>query len=172
MKKEYPLPEDEFTALIRRFSSFIYAQIQKVYPQSLGLDRDDLFQEVGIVLWKVLKSEKNIKHQSSYIKKVVNSVVIDNIRAARRQQKRVEDEKKSVDFLGRRDESNENHALIQEALSELSESRRKAVRLFLLDLDIEEIASISNWTESKTRNLVYRGMGDIKEILRKKGNRE
>jgi RNA polymerase sigma factor (sigma-70 family) len=172
LKKKDLLFEDEYTQLIRRFSSFIFAQIQKTYPQNIGLDRDDLFQEVGIVLWKVLKGEKNIKHQSSYIMRVVNSVVIDNIRSARRQQKTVEVEKKNVGFLGQMEESDESHALVQGALSELSDSRQKVVRLFLLDLDIEEIASICNWTEAKTRNLVYRGLNDIKEVIGKKGSRE
>lgn len=172
MKEENPSTEQEFNRLINRFSNFIYAQIQKAYPQSLGLDRDDLFQEVGIVLWKLLKSEKKIKHQSSYIVRIVNSVVIDHIRSARRQQRTMEVEKHNGNPLYQRDEEEENQALIQEALMKLSEPRRRAVRLHLLNLDIEEIASVCHWTKAKTRNLIYRGLKDIKDILGEGGNGE
>jgi RNA polymerase sigma factor (sigma-70 family) len=171
VKKKDVTPEDEFAALIRRFSSFIYAQIQKVYPQQMGLDRDDLYQEVGMVLWKVFKGEKKIKHQSSYIMRVVNSVVIDHIRSARRQQRGLEVEKANVDLLGRI-EKTEDQTLLMEGISQLSEPRQRAVRLFLLELDIAEIASMCGWTDAKTRNLVYRGLSDIKDILGKKGRRK
>ena len=170
MKKENPSTEQEFNQLINRFSNFIYAQIQKAYPQSLGLDRDDLFQEVGIVLWKLLKSEKKIKHQSSYIMRIVNSVVIDHIRSARRQQRTMDIEKQNVDPLYQRDEREENQALIREALTKLIEPRCKAVRLHLLNLEIAEIALVCHWTEAKTRNLIYRGLKDLKDILCEGGN--
>lgn len=171
MNNKARIPEDEFAALIRRFSSFIYAQIQKVYPQQLGLDRDDLYQEVGLVLWKVLNGEKKIKCQSSYIMRVVNSVVIDHIRSARRQTKLLDVEKANLDPLDQVEDA-ENNVLLMEAISQLSASRQRAVRLFLLELDIAEIASMCGWTEAKTRNLVYRGISDTKDILRTKGRRK
>jgi len=40
--------------------------------------------------------------------------------------------------------------------------------LYLLDLTIEEMSILFNWTEDKTRNLLYRGLSDLKKNL--KGN--
>jgi RNA polymerase sigma-70 factor (ECF subfamily) len=49
------------------------------------------------------------------------------------------------------------------------ESRRKVIKLFLLDLTIAEISSSLNWSRDKTRNLLYRGLSDLKEKLKDKG---
>ena len=49
------------------------------------------------------------------------------------------------------------------------ESRRRVVRLFLLNMTLEEIAIFLNWSEAKTRNLLYRGLDDLKRMLKEKG---
>ena len=49
------------------------------------------------------------------------------------------------------------------------ESRKKAVKLYLLNLTIEEISILLNWSKDKARNLLYRGLADLKHMLRKKG---
>jgi DNA-directed RNA polymerase specialized sigma24 family protein len=36
-------------------------------------------------------------------------------------------------------------------------------------MTIEEIAIYFKWTRDKTRNLLYRGLSDLKKILREKG---
>ena len=54
------------------------------------------------------------------------------------------------------------------AVDSLIESRRKVVKLFLLDMTIDEIASFYNWSRDKTRNLLYRGLSDLKGILKDK----
>jgi RNA polymerase sigma-70 factor (ECF subfamily) len=35
-----------------------------------------------------------------------------------------------------------------------------------LNLTIQEIAGFLNWSQNKTRNLLYRGLADLKELLR------
>jgi DNA-directed RNA polymerase specialized sigma24 family protein len=54
------------------------------------------------------------------------------------------------------------------AVESLIESRRKVVRLYLLDMTIEEISAFYNWSSNKTRNLLYRGLTDLKRTLKKK----
>ncbi|MFW6131169.1 MAG: hypothetical protein ACOC5F_01045, partial [Candidatus Aminicenantaceae bacterium] len=54
-------------------------------------------------------------------------------------------------------------------VNSLIESRRKVVKLFLLNMTIDEISTFLNWSKDKTRNLLYRGLSDLKKILKKEG---
>jgi len=165
----------EFDKIIKRFSGFIKANIQKFNLPKRGLDRDDIFQEVKIKIWKILNSEKEIKHYSSYIKKIVDSSVIDHLRRLRKYEE--------VIFHERQKKISERQTLyarnplsdvkmeetIGRAVESLLESRKKVVKLFLLDMSIEEIAISFGWSNDKTRNLLYRGLNDLKKKLKEKG---
>lgn len=59
--------------------------------------------------------------------------------------------------------------IISAGIDSLIESRRKVVKLFLLNLTIEEIAILFNWSRDKTRNLLYRGLSDLRKFLKEKG---
>lgn len=57
---------------------------------------------------------------------------------------------------------------LTEAVGLLIESRRRVVKLYLMDLTIEEIAAFYGWSKNKTRNLLYRGLADLKRLLQEK----
>ncbi len=162
----------EFEEVINRFSRFIQASIQRFDPQKSGIEPDDLFQEVKIKLWKVLENEKKIKHYSSYIKKVVNSTIIDCLRKLRRENGIINRERQEKITEGKcyflKDSVDEEIMLqnLNQAVSTLRETRQRVVRLFFLDLTIEEIALFLNWSKDKTRNLLYRGLADLKKRLK------
>ncbi|HSG81503.1 MAG TPA: RNA polymerase sigma factor, partial [Gemmatimonadota bacterium] len=50
-------------------------------------------------------------------------------------------------------------------LAALPASRRVVVRMHLLGYHRREIAEQLGWTEAKTRNLLYRGLADLKALL-------
>ena len=77
----------EFEEVIKRFTLFIKAYIQKYNLQKNGIDLDDIIQEVKIKIWKILEDEKKINNYPSYIKKIVDSSVIDTIRKLKREEK-------------------------------------------------------------------------------------
>jgi RNA polymerase sigma-70 factor (ECF subfamily) len=167
--------QDYFESLVKNFSGLIYFHIKNFnFPNHL-LDYDDISQEVILKLWKVINNEKKIKHYSSYIKKVVNSTIIDYLRKSRRNKKVISIERQ--DKISERKTSfthNNNHEcklkkMIYNAVENLIESRKKVVKLYLLDLSIEEISILLHWTEHKTRNLLYRGLSDLKKNLKKNG---
>jgi len=58
---------------------------------------------------------------------------------------------------------------VERALLVLPESRRAVVRLHLRGYDREEIASLLGWSEAKTRNLLYRGLDDLRTELTRLG---
>jgi RNA polymerase sigma-70 factor (ECF subfamily) len=167
--------KNDFESLINNFTGLIYFHINKFSFKDNVFDSDDISQEVILKLWKVMNNEKKIKHYSSYIKKVVNSTIIDCLRKARRHnkaisfkmQERISEKRTSF----KRNINSEAHfiEIIHKAVERLIESRKKVVKLYLLDLTIEEISILFNWTEDKTRNLLYRGLSDLKNNLKEKG---
>jgi RNA polymerase sigma-70 factor (ECF subfamily) len=56
------------------------------------------------------------------------------------------------------------HAL-ERALSGLAPERRVAVRLHLDGKHLNDIAELLGWTSAKARNLLYRGLDDLKGRL-------
>ncbi len=164
-----------FEEILERFARFIEANIQKFDPQKNGIDPDDLSQEIKIKLWKVFQDEKNIHNYSSYIRKIVDSTVIDQLRRFRRQssiigmekRKKISDHKTQYNMAS---STEINYSeLIGKAVDTLMESRKKPVRLFLLNMTLEEISIYLNWSKDKTRNLLYRGLADLKKRLREQG---
>ena len=51
------------------------------------------------------------------------------------------------------------------ALAILPAARRAAVKLHVLGYHRHEIAEVLGWTEAKTRNLLYRGLADLRARL-------
>jgi len=73
----------------------------------------------------------------------------------------------SVDaFLATMAASQRPHVI---AIDEIPESRRPAVRMYLAGYSREDIAELMGWTEAKTRNLLYRGLADLRELLLARG---
>lgn len=166
---------EEFEAVINRFSIFIKILIQRYDLPKKGVDPDDILQEVKIKIWKVLEDEKKINNFSSYIRKIVDSSVIDLLRKLKREenilnherQKIVSEQKSRYRTEIKLDKNLKK--MIAQAIDSLLESRRKVVKLFLLNMTIDEIAVLFNWSKDKTRNLLYRGLNDLKKILKEKG---
>ena len=173
--KEIDANSEKLIGIIERFSSFIKKNIHKFNPQHSGIDPEDIYQEVKIRIWRILKNEKKIDNYSSYIMKIVNSTVIDQIRKSRRQgeiilaekQKNISENRNSYKILNKDEYLLKD--IIGQAVDNLRESRKKVVKLYLLNLTIEEIAALFGWTKHKTRNLLYRGLNDLKKEIRNRG---
>ena len=146
--------------------------LHKFYPNRFGLDSEDLYQEVRIKIWKVLRSEKDIKCLASYIKKIIDSTVIDQIRKIKREENvyNYELERKTSElkalYSNKSLADKELKDLVTRAADSLIESRRRVVKLFLLNMSIEEIADAFQWSRDKTRNLLYRGLADLKKKIK------
>ncbi|MBN2199170.1 MAG: RNA polymerase sigma factor [Candidatus Aminicenantes bacterium] len=163
--------EAELDRILRQFAGFIRLHLHKFAPQRFGLDSEDLYQEVRIKIWKVLRSEKEIKCLTSYIRKIVDSTVIDQLRKLRREEnvynyelERKTAELKSI-YANSFSRGKEFKDLVARAAESLIDTRKKVVKLFLLNMSIEEIADVFQWSRDKTRNLLYRGLSDLRKIL-------
>jgi RNA polymerase sigma-70 factor (ECF subfamily) len=167
-----PKKEDEFKSVLNRFSNFIRAHIVKFNLQKFGLDPDDIAQEVRIKIWKVLQDEKNISNYASYIRKIVDSSVIDHLRKLKREERIFLQEKlnkvseKQNHYTSKNAHEENLKEIVGQAVEKLRESRRQVVKLYLMNLSIEEISAVLNWSNDKTRNLLYRGLADLKANLK------
>ena len=60
---------------------------------------------------------------------------------------------------------------IERAVQSIQASRRPVVRMHLMGHSREEIAGLLGWSEAKTRNLLYRGLADVRKRLLAEGVR-
>jgi RNA polymerase sigma-70 factor (ECF subfamily) len=58
---------------------------------------------------------------------------------------------------------------VAQAIDEIPASRRPVVRMYLAGHPREEIAELLGWSEAKTRNLLYRGLADLRARLTERG---
>ena len=58
---------------------------------------------------------------------------------------------------------------LEAALRALARPRAVAVRMYLAGYPREEIAALMGWSEAKTRNLLYRGLADLRSRLEAAG---
>jgi RNA polymerase sigma-70 factor (ECF subfamily) len=164
--------EKEFNIIIENFAQFIRILVHKYNLYRYGLDPEDILQDVKIRIWKLIRDEKFISNYASYIKKIVNSSVIDQLRKCRREEDLFNNEKRmhiAERELAYNKESVRTKTLeefVGKAVESLIDSRRQVIKLYLLNLSIKEIAGYLNWSQDKTRNLLYRGLADLKDILK------
>lgn len=164
--------EKEFKDIIDNFAQFIRIQVQKYNLYRYGLDPEDILQDVKIRIWKLIRDEKIISNYASYIKKIVNSSVIDQLRKYRREEDLFKHEKRiriaEMELVYSKEAIRKKNLeeIVGKAVESLIDSRRQVIKLYLLNLSIQEIAGYLNWSQDKTRNLLYRGLADLKDLLK------
>jgi RNA polymerase sigma-70 factor (ECF subfamily) len=178
------LPEAEqhlslaLEAAVTRFGSMVRQVGRRYRLDESGLD--EVMQEVRIRLWRARgTSEQVAETNTSYVYRTASSAALDVLRRRRaRQAERHDsiDEDASVAVLAAPNpdpqaalEGSELADRVARAIGEIPASRRPAVRMHLAGYPREEIAGLMGWTEAKTRNLLYRGLADLRERLTAEG---
>ena len=137
-------------------------------------DIDDLLQEVRIRLWRALSTAEQIAQAPpSYLYRTAASVALDLMR--RRRVRREQSIEQCHEGLAISSTTNADHAgeaselvnQITQALASLTQSRRAVVQMYLAGYHRREVAELLGWTEAKTRNLLYRGLADLRGRLAK-----
>ena len=142
-------------------------------------DLDEVLQDVRIRLWQAEESGKVLEELgSSYLYHVATSAALDLMRRRRAHgATRSEDVNERTDLRAEAAsphddvETRELVAQIDAALETLAIDRRVAVRLHLSGYDREDIARMLGWSEARTRNLLYRGLEDLRRRLIEAGVR-
>lgn len=166
-----------FEALVRDFARLVRHAIWSTGGRQSRQLVGDIEQQVFLAIWQQVKREQAIDHPASYI---YQAAVRETVRTIRRAQARPEVRLTAVTREARREASAEpqpdaiaataerRRALV-DALGSLSADRARAVRAHLQGLTVREIMALFAWDYQKARNLVARGMADVRAALKAKG---
>ena len=173
--------------VLDEYGRFLRNTIAHLCPKDLGLHFDDILQEARVRLWRALEREREIPELASYIYRIAVTTTIDAVRRVKSRREvqlhlAGDDSEEAdplvpvVDPVARPADSPERTAerrqvleKVAAALARMSEQRRRAVGLHLQGLTTQEIADLLGWTEPKTRNLVYRGLNELRQQLQVEG---
>ncbi len=178
------LPEAEHNlslaveAVVTRFGAMV-RQVGRRYRLDEA-DLDEVMQEVRIRLWRAQRTSEQIGEVStSYVYRTASSAALDVIR--RRRSRRAEHHQ-SIDAedgaVALAEPAPDPHGALEgsevvrqvaQAIEAIPASRRPVVRMYLAGHPREEIAGLMGWTEGKTRNLLYRGLADLRDRLQAMG---
>ena len=142
-------------------------------------DLDEVVQDVRIRLWQAEESGKVLEELgSSYLYHVANTATLDLMRRRRAHGGSLsEDVDEHEDLRAQASsphddvESSELAAQIEAALETLALDRRVAVRFHLTGYDREDICRMLGWSDARARNLIYRGLEDLRNRLTEAGVR-
>lgn len=162
-------------SVVARYSG-VLRTIAARYRLSPG-DRDDLVQEVRVRLWRALDVERMDTIPASYLYRTAASAALDLIRRRRSSREEPVDDVGSLEPMMtdgglRPDQVAQLSDLalhIERAIDTIASSRRPVVRMYLAGYSSTEIGELMGWTEAKARNLLYRGLSDLRERLSELG---
>src|SRR5262245_23402558 len=133
-----------------------------------------MMQDVRVRLWTALGTGERISQVSaSYLHRAAMSAAVDLIRRRRTNREAPVDISIVQDVVPAEDSSGPVAAAelsdltgtVERALETIPTARRPVVRLYLSGFGSAEIAELMGWTEPKTRNLLYRGLADLRDRL-------
>ncbi len=140
-------------------------------------DVEELLQELRIRLWRASQRGEQIERlPTSYVYRTAMSAALDMVRRRRAQREDVSTPLESHYDMPIANAGPENDAAEAELVREVAsailtipESRRPVVRMYLAGYPRDEIADVLGWSEAKVRNLLYRGLADLRACLAEKG---
>lgn len=154
-----------------------YAGLVRQVSQRHGLsgnDVDEVMQAVRIRLWKALgEGERIAEVKPFYVRQAAMSAALDMIRQrrGRREEPILETSAASIGSVpthagpGDQVEQSEVEAMVGRAIDRLPPRRQPVVRMYLAGYNSTEIAGVFGWTEAKARNLLYRGLAELRDCL-------
>lgn len=164
-------PHTSAATLAERYASLIRSAIGRVLGNADDATRADVHQQVSVALWRAA-SQREIEHPSTY---VYRCAVREAVRAARATMRRGEEPLQdgpapSADPF-QLASANELATAAEEVMASLPDERQLAVRAHLEGLAVEQLMDLHGWSYQKARNLVARGMSDLRSGLAERGYR-
>ena len=170
--------------LLDTYGAFLRSAVRRLCPTTLGVSAEEIEQEARIRLWQALRRESTIADPASYLYRIAATAAIDAVRRVRARRETSLDhaadgeagparlepavassERSPEDLVAGHQIADRVAAVV----ARLPETRRRAVGLHLRGFTSTEIAALLGWTEPKARNLTYRGLKDLRALLRDAG---
>lgn len=152
--------------------------VRSLCPRWLVSRADDLVQTALLRIFELRRrSEQRQDLSSFYLKRVAYSALVDEIRRLERKRETPleGDDGEPLPVTSpapgpeRIQAGRETGEGIRDCLGTLLHQRRLAVTLYLQEVSVVDAASMLGWDLKQTRNLVYRGLGDLRLCLKGKG---
>ena len=168
-------PAARLEELVRRYGRLIQRIVARVGGRDAALVSEDIEQTVVLGIWQQLKREQTIEHPASY---VYRAAVRETIRTLERERARRAAPEGLLDREGAPSihvdpfvavSAKEQGEAIEASIEQLAPDRRRAARAHLAGFEVAEIMSMYGWTYQKARNLIARGMADLRDALRNRG---
>jgi len=165
---------EDIELIARKYSRLIRSAIARVAGPSTDSIAEDVEQEVLLSLWKAMPGEQTPTHPSSYLYRAAIRETVRALKGLRTESPLEAGAEKSAkgpgpDVLV---EGKELGHAIRTALAEISGDRRRAVTAHLAGYEVKEIMEIFDWPYNKARNLLARGMKDLRLRLDMRGYRD
>lgn len=177
---EPPPPDGDVSSalgdLIDRFDAFIRRTASR--HGLSGAELDDVVQDLRVRIWKAFGTSELIRRaKATYMYRAAVSASLDIVRRRRTIASRAasfdDHRPPQVEARGAGAEdllaASDLSRVVHESLAMIQESRRAVVRMYLAGYDRFEIAELMGWTEAKARNLLYRGLEDLRRVLQSRG---
>jgi RNA polymerase sigma-70 factor (ECF subfamily) len=176
--------EERFNLVVEEFGMLLRRAIVRFCPRDKGLQFDDIEQEARLRLWRALQCEREVTNYASYLYRIAATATID---ALRRVQARHEEQLEILieqrtddgdimlapapvrDSPERLAESREAVDKVMSAVAKLPDAQRRAVGMYLQGMTSQDVADLMRWSEPKSRNLIYRGLKELRKSLREEG---
>jgi RNA polymerase sigma-70 factor (ECF subfamily) len=156
----------EFSKLLNQNQGVIH-KISAVYSED-SADKEDLFQEICLQLWKSYSSFKSNSHFSTWMYKVSLNTAISYTRR-RSKWKRAESSYSETQLAAATDPSGEKSRLLTQAISQLNRIDRAMILLWLEGESYDEIAEIMGITKSNVSVRLVRIKREMGNIINGSG---
>ncbi len=184
-------PSDQLEALVRQYSRLVHSVVRKIGGPAAVQLGDDVEQLVFLEIWKQIEREQEIEHPTSYIYRAAVRETVRALKRERRHQRlaarvaRDHTDESGTDYaaagaVGASSMNSPDQVLqsrdvgtqIEKVLDTLLPRRQKAVRAHLAGFDVREIMQLQGWSYHRARNLIARGMADLRKGLKERGIHE
>lgn len=164
-------PDTELESLVERYAALIRRVVARVAGSRDAIVGDDAQQRVLVALWRQIQREQRIQHPASYIYRIAVRETVRAVRAEiRATGSAIPDDLVSP-------EADPHHAAavrekaeeVERSIRSLNPDRRRAVRAHLAGFTVEEVMRMYGWEYQTARNLIARGMSDLRKRLRAHG---
>jgi RNA polymerase sigma factor (sigma-70 family) len=172
------LPHDaRLEALVRDYARLVRHAIHAAGGRRAARLAEDIEQRVFLSLWRQVQREQIIDHPASYL---YRAAVHETLRVLRKAERRGEiglveaagdlsERASPVPDPEERALASERMAALRDALGGLAPERALAVRGHLRGFSVPDLMELFGWSYQKARNLVARGMSDLRSELRRRG---
>jgi RNA polymerase sigma factor (sigma-70 family) len=170
--------DKELELVLKEHGKLLRKAIASACPRDLGIQFDDIEQEARIRLWRALRDERPVKNLASYIYRIAVTATIDAIRRVKNRREDHLDAESGEEgqapvLTTQSGELAAEHSLmlrrVNTVLATFDVDRRRTIQLYLEGLTTQEIADLLEWTEAKARNILYRGLAELRQQLRAEG---